>query len=55
MSVVALVHERCPECGIDVPITVEARSAASAGSVLAVVLEPDLTDVVAHGWSHDLE
>ncbi|MER5312686.1 hypothetical protein ABT034_33490 [Streptomyces sp. NPDC002773] len=46
------MHVQCPECGVVVPITVEARSTTSRGNVLQLVLDPDYTDVWAHSWTH---
>lgn len=54
MAAVGVVHVRCPECDVAVPITTEITSRGSEGNVLIMSVEPDLIDVIAHAWSHDL-
>ncbi|MFE0470482.1 hypothetical protein ACFW2V_02550 [Streptomyces sp. NPDC058947] len=53
MAVVGVVQVRCPECDVAVPITTEIASTRHEGSILITALEPDLTDVVAHVWTHE--
>ena len=46
---------QCPECGTSIPITMRHRSATSESDKLMIVVEPDLTDVWAHHWTHEAE
>lgn len=43
----------CSECGITIPITLMARATEHSGKGLIVEVEPDLTDAVAHAWTHE--
>lgn len=54
MAAVGVVQVRCPECDVAVPITTEMTSRGREGNVLIMSIEPDLTDVIVHSWSHDL-
>ena len=46
---------QCPECGTSIPITMRHHSATSENDKLMILIEPDLTDVWAHHWVHELE
>ena len=52
---VSQVRVQCPECGTSIPITMRHRSATSESDKLMIVVEPDLTDVWAHHWTHEAE
>jgi hypothetical protein len=43
----------CPECGTEVPVTLHFQSARLEDSILIADLEPDLTDVMVHAWTHE--
>lgn len=43
----------CPECGLDVPITLHFQSTQLEDCILITEGEPDLTDVMAHSWTHE--
>jgi len=47
------VQAQCPACGDTIPITVEATATARTHEGLVVTVEPDLTDVMAHAWTHE--
>jgi hypothetical protein len=47
------VQDSCPECGLSVPITVEFRATTHTSEGLVLEGEPDLTDVMAHAWTHE--
>lgn len=47
------VYGQCTECGIDVPITVEFTITERTAEGLVIGVEPDLTDVMAHSWTHE--
>lgn len=53
MAATCVVYERCPECGIDVPVDVRFTTAGREGGALVVGMEPDLTDVMVHAWTHE--
>ncbi|MET9950166.1 hypothetical protein ABZ135_01275 [Streptomyces sp. NPDC006339] len=48
------VAVQCPECGTSVPIALRHLSATSDTDKLMIVVEPDLTDVWAHSWLHEI-
>jgi hypothetical protein len=47
-----VVQVRCPECDVAVPITTEIASTVIEGNKLIMSIEPDLTDVIVHAWTH---
>lgn len=53
MAATAVTHIQCPECGIDVPIGLHFQSTRLEGCILIADGEPDLTDVMAHVWTHE--
>ncbi|MGW2048547.1 hypothetical protein ACWCPF_25695 [Streptomyces sp. NPDC001858] len=53
MAAVGAVQVHCPECGVAVPITTQITSEGREGDTLIMSVEPDLTDVIAHAWTHD--
>lgn len=53
MAVVGAVHVHCPECDVAVPITTEITSRGREGNMLIMSVEPDLTDVIIHAWTHE--
>lgn len=53
MAAVGVVHVRCPECDVALPITTVMTSRGREGNVLITSVEPDLTDVIVHAWSHE--
>jgi hypothetical protein len=53
MAAVGAVQVRCPECDVAVPITTEIRSTSIDRHLLIFSVEPDLTDVIAHTWTHE--
>lgn len=53
MAAVGAVQVRCPECDVAVPITTEITSRGREGNMLIMSVEPDLTDVIAHAWTHE--
>lgn len=53
MAAVVAVQVHCPECDVAVPITTEITSTSFDGDRLIIVVEPELTDVVAHAWTHE--
>lgn len=53
MAATCVVYDQCPECGIDVPIDVRFTTAGREGDALVVGVESDLTDVMAHAWTHE--
>ncbi|MEH0627792.1 hypothetical protein [Streptomyces stelliscabiei] len=50
MAAVGTVQVGCPECDVMLPIGIVARSASREVDGLTVGLEPDLSDVIMHGW-----
>ncbi|MEV5414716.1 hypothetical protein [Streptomyces albogriseolus] len=55
MAAVGAYQVQCPECGIALPVGVALRSPTREGDHLIVNLEPELTDVMAHAWTHETE
>jgi hypothetical protein len=53
MAAVGAVQVHCPECDVAVPITTEITSRRVEGNKLIMSVEPDLTDVIAHAWTHE--
>jgi hypothetical protein len=53
MAAVGVVQVRCPECDVAVPIATEIALATIEGNKLIMNVEPDLTDVIAHAWTHE--
>jgi hypothetical protein len=53
MAVTATTQTKCPECGLDVPVTLTFQSTRVEGSLLISDSETDLTDVTAHTWTHE--
>jgi hypothetical protein len=53
MAAVGAVQVHCPECDVAVPITTVITSRGREGNMLIVSVEPDLTDVIAHAWTHE--
>ena len=53
MAAVGAVQVCCPECDVAVPITTEITSSRAEGNELIMSVEPDLTDVIAHAWTHE--
>jgi adenine-specific DNA methylase len=53
------IELRCPDCGTPVPtvVNVSLVEVVVVGDGVREKLEfvPDLTDVYAHAWTHDLE
>jgi hypothetical protein len=55
MAAVGAVQVHCPECDVAVPITTEITSRGREGNMLIMGVEPDLTDVIAHAWTHEVD
>jgi len=55
MAAVGALQVQCPECGIALPVGVALRSPTREGDHLIVNLEPELTDVMAHTWTHEVD
>lgn len=53
MAAVGAVQVQCPECDVALPIAMVLKSPTREGDSLIVNVESDLTDVVAHVWTHD--
>jgi len=53
MAATATVQVHCPECDVVVPITLSFHATAVEGHILIIRGQPDLTDVIAHTWTHD--
>jgi hypothetical protein len=53
MAAVGVVQVHCPECDVVLPITMTAKTPTRGGDRLIVNVEPDLTDAMAHVWTHD--
>lgn len=53
MAAVGAVQVGCPECDVMLPIGIVARSESREVNGLIVDLEPDLSDVIMHGWIHE--
>lgn len=53
MAATGTVYDQCPECDVVVPITMQAKAITLEGGTLIVDLEPDLTDMIAHAWTHE--
>jgi len=53
MAAVGAVQVHCPECDVAVLITTEITSRPREGNMLIMSVEPDLTDVIAHAWTHE--
>ena len=46
----------CPGCGAPVPVAVQVRlTVCDCGQHQTIVTVPDLTDMAAHLWTHDME
>ncbi|MEV0556222.1 hypothetical protein AB0I27_22570 [Streptomyces sp. NPDC050597] len=54
MSTAGTTHVQCPECDALIPIVMILKSPIHEGNMLIVNVEPDLTDVMAHVWSHEV-
>ncbi|CAL9665432.1 hypothetical protein SUDANB1_07186 [Streptomyces sp. enrichment culture] len=53
MAAVGAVQVHCPECDVALPIAMVLKSPTREGDKLIVNVEPDLTDAVAHVWTHE--
>lgn len=53
MAGIGAVQVRCPECGLRIPITLQSHATAGNGGGLVIEVDPDLTDVMAHAWTHE--
>lgn len=53
MAAAGTVHDQCPECDVAIPISVQVKGMTREGEALIVDLEPDLTDMIAHAWTHE--
>lgn len=53
MAAVGVVQVCCAECDVAVPITTEITSRAIEDNKLIMSVEPDLTNMIAHAWTHD--
>lgn len=53
MAAVGAVQVHCPECDVAVPITMAITSRGREGNTLIMSVKPDLTDVIAHAWTHE--
>lgn len=54
MSATGAVHVHCPECDALIPITMLLKPSTREGNMLIVNVEPDLADVMAHAWTHEV-
>lgn len=43
---------RCPECSDEVGVPILGSVGRGSDGVQAITVEPDLTDVWAHAWTH---
>lgn len=55
MAGVGAVQVCCPECDVVVPITAEIAATSREGDRLTIGVEPDLTDVITHAWTHEAD
>jgi hypothetical protein len=46
------LHVHCPECDQVIPITIQAELARDQNDQFALSIEPDLTELAAHTWTH---
>ena len=53
MSTAGTTHVQCPECDALIPIAMIVKSPIREGNIVIVDVQPDLTDVMAHAWSHE--
>ncbi|GLP64326.1 hypothetical protein TUSST3_09460 [Streptomyces sp. TUS-ST3] len=53
MAAVGVVQVCCAECDVAVPIATEITSRDVEGNKLIMNVEPDLTDMITHAWTHD--
>lgn len=53
MAAVGAVQVHCPECDVALPIAMVLKSPTREGDRLIVNVEPDLTDAMAHAWTHE--
>ena len=53
MAAVGAVQVQCPECDVALPIAMVIKSPTRRDDSMIVNVEPDLTDVMAHAWTHD--
>ncbi|MER7733686.1 hypothetical protein ABTX80_22600 [Streptomyces erythrochromogenes] len=51
----ATLHVQCPECDVVVPIAVQAELTELSDRRQGISLDPDLTELWAHAWTHDPE
>ena len=54
MAAVGVVQVQCPECDVVLPIAMLLKPSIREGDMLIVDVEPDLTDVMAHVWTHEV-
>lgn len=52
-ATIGALHVQCPECGTELPISVQLGESTHDGGAMILMAEPDLTDVVAHLWTHE--
>lgn len=55
MAGTCTLHVQCPECDVVVPITVRAELARVSDHQQTISLEPDLTELWAHAWTHEAQ
>ncbi|HCA85761.1 MAG TPA: hypothetical protein DEQ61_09835 [Streptomyces sp.] len=53
MAATCMLHVQCPECDVVVPITIQAELARGDDDRQTISLEPDLTELWAHAWTHE--
>lgn len=53
MTEAEAVHIHCPDCGLAIPIALQTWSTTGHAGVLQLVVQPDYTDVWAHGLIHE--
>jgi hypothetical protein len=53
MAAVGAVQVHCPECDVALPIELVLKAPTRRGDSLIVNIEPDLTDAIAHVWTHE--
>ncbi|MFG6298344.1 hypothetical protein [Streptomyces rochei] len=53
MAATCTLHVQCPECDVVVPIAVRAELARTSDHQQTISLEPDLSELWAHAWTHE--
>ncbi|MFF4090397.1 hypothetical protein ACFYY9_26475 [Streptomyces nigra] len=54
MPATCTLQVQCPECDVVVPIVVRAELARVSDHQQTISLEPDLSELWAHAWTHEV-